>query len=188
MAYLAAATVLVGLVATVNLLFTFGVVRRLREHTAELAALRSGGGAADSDVTYPVGMPVGQFDVSSVEGRAITSTTLGNRPLVGFFSPHCAPCKEQLPAFIEHARTRPGGRDAVLAVVVGTNEETAEVVEQLRPVATVVVELDQGPTQRAFGVTGFPAFVLVDEGRIAASDFNLASVAGHDVAALPIAG
>ncbi|MBF9133216.1 hypothetical protein I0C86_30270 [Plantactinospora sp. S1510] len=189
MAYLSTAMVLFGLVATINLLFTFGVVRRLREQSAELAALRSGGlpdsALADAAVTHPVGVAVGHLDTAGVDGQRVTSTTLGTRPLVGFFSPHCEPCKEQLPAFVAHAEARPGGRDGVLAVVVGTDEETAEVVARLRPVATVVTEPDQGPVQRAFGVTGFPAFVLVEQGAVAASDFNLVPVAERDAAATP---
>ncbi|MDG6107216.1 redoxin domain-containing protein [Dactylosporangium aurantiacum] len=191
MAYVSAALVLVGLVAAVNLLLTFGIVRRLREQTAELAALRAGGGAPvmpDNDVAYPAGTPLDQFITTDVDGVAVSSTTLGSRPLVGFFSPHCLPCKEQLPAFVEHARTRPGGRDGVLAVVVGTAEETAEVVRQLRAVARVVTEPDQGQVQRAFGVTGFPGFILVEDGVVAASNFLLGAVAEHDTAAQPAAG
>ena len=191
MAYLTAALVLVGLVATVDLLLTFGVVRRLREHTAELAVLRAAAGSPvmpDNDVAHPVGTPLDQLITTDVDGLPVSFTTLGPRPLVGFFSPHCVPCKEQLPAFVEHLRTRPGGRDAVLAVVVGTAEETAEVVDQLRPVAVVVTELDQGPVQRMFGVTGFPAFVLVEDGVVAASNFLLGPVAEHDAAAEPAAG
>lgn len=187
MAYLAATAVLIGLLTVTNLILTVGVVRRLREHTAELAALRSGG-AVDSDIALPAGSSVGAFDATSVEGRPVTLTTLGNRPLVGFFSPHCGPCKERLPAFVEHAASRPGGRDAVLAVAVGTEEETAELVELLRLVATIVVEPDQGPVQQAFAVSGFPAFVLVEGGVVAASDFDLAPVTHRDAAALPAAG
>jgi thiol-disulfide isomerase/thioredoxin len=192
MAYLVAAMVVFGLATTLNLLFTFGVVRRLREQSAEMAALRSGGtptsAGLDTGVTQPVGTTIGRFEATSVQGQPVDATTLGARPLVGFFSPNCAPCKEQLPAFIAYAGSRPGGRDAVLAVVVGTDEETAAVVERLEPVATVVTELDQGPVQQAFGVTGFPAFVLVEQGTVAASDFRLEPVAERDDAAVPAMG
>ncbi|SEL42906.1 TlpA family protein disulfide reductase [Nonomuraea pusilla] len=191
MAYLTAALILVGLLALINLVFTFGVVRRLREHTAELAALRGSGvtGVGGTDVALPAGATVGAFETAEVGGRPVSLAAMGERPLVGFFSPHCAPCKERLPLFAEHAASRPGGAGEVLAVVVGTPEETSDVVAQLLPVATVVVEPDQGPVQRAFGVSGFPAFVLLEDGVVGASGFDFEPVASRDAAAaVPSAG
>ncbi|BCL16545.1 TlpA disulfide reductase family protein [Micromonospora sagamiensis] len=188
MAYLAAAAVLVGLLATVNLLFTIGVVRRLREHTTELAELRSrggaGGGVAGAAVALPVDARIGEFTATSVDERPVDLVGLGERPLVGFFSPQCQPCKERLPGFVEYAASRAGGADNVLAVVAGTPQEAAETVEQLRQVATVVVEPDQGPVQKAFGVNGFPAFLLVENAVVAASSFDLAVVTERDTAPL----
>jgi len=174
MAYLAAATALVGLLATVNLLLTVGVVRRLREHTTELAELRSGAAVGGGDIIAPPGSPVGELVTSDVDGHPVT---LGDRALVGFFSPHCEPCRERLPEFVAHAAQRAGG---VLAVVAGSPEEAAEAVDQLRPVATVVVEPDQGPVQKAFRVTGFPAFALVEDGVVTASHYDLTPVADRD--------
>lgn len=190
MSFLPAATALIGLLTLVNVLFTLGVVRRLREHTAELAALRSGRTAgSDSDaLALPAGSPVAAFAAESVDGRPVTIDALGDRLLVGFLSPHCAPCKERLAGFVEYAATRPAGRDAVLAVVIGTPEEAAGTVAQLRDVATVVVETDGGPVQQAFAVTGFPAFLLVQDGVVEASDFELTTVIERDAAALPAAG
>lgn len=185
MVYIVAATVLFGLLAAVNLLLTVGVVRRLREHTAELAALRRG--PSGNDVALPVDAEVAGFTATAIDGRPVTLDALGSHPLVGFFSPHCAPCEESLPAFIEHAAGRPGGRNGVLAVVVGGTEETAEVAEQLRAVATVVVEPDGGPAQQAFAVLGFPAFVLLDRGVVAASNYDLTPVVERDTVALPAA-
>jgi hypothetical protein len=179
MSYLTAATALVGLMAALNLLFTVGVVRRLREHTAELAALRSGG-AGGGEVALAAGSPVGDLDATGVDGAPVSLGSLGDRPLVGFFSPRCEPCRERLPAFVAHAAARPRGRRGVLAVVVGTPNETADVVRELSPVATVVVEPDQGPIQRAFAVTGFPAFVLVEDGIVAASAYDLTPVTDRD--------
>lgn len=183
MAYLAAALVLVGLLAAVNLLFTVGVIRRLREHTQELADLRNGR-IAGGDVALAVGSPVGEFAATSVDGRSVTLAALGDRPMVGFFSTSCSACHERLPAFLAFAAARPGGRDRILAVVTGPAEETTDLVRQLEPVATVVVEPDRGPIQQAFEVSGFPAFVLVRDGVAEASSFDLTSVADRDSAIL----
>jgi len=189
MAYLTAAMVLIGLLTIVNLLLTVGVVRRLREHTTDLADLRDNRPVADdSDIALPAGSMVGSFDASGVDGRPVTLSAFGDRLLTGFFSPNCGPCKERLPSFIEYAAARPGGRDAVLAVAVGTPEETAELVERLQPVATVVREPDQGPVQKAFAVAGFPAFVLMEDGRVVTSHYDFDSVVAMDSVPLPASG
>ncbi|MFC7548091.1 TlpA family protein disulfide reductase [Plantactinospora sp. GCM10030261] len=178
---------LIGLLAAVNLLFTFGVVRRLREHTEELATLR-GRNTRDDNIALPAGTRVDGFTAETVDGHPITLESLGSRPLLGFFSPSCTPCKERLPRFVAYAASRPGGRNGVLAVVSGTPEEASPLVGQLQPVATVVVEADQGPVQRAFAVEGFPAFVLVQDGRVQVSDYELSSITEVDSTAVPAIG
>jgi hypothetical protein len=183
MMFLVAAVVLVGLLAAANLLFTVGVVRRLREQTRELAELRSGR-IAGGDVALTVGTPVGEFAATSVDGHPVTLAGLGDRPMVGFFSMACSACVERLPAFLAFAAARPGGRDRLLAVVVGQADAAASLVRQLEPVATVVVEPERGPIQQAFEVTGFPAFVLVRDGVAQASGYDLTPVAEHDAAIL----
>ncbi|MDG4825007.1 TlpA disulfide reductase family protein [Asanoa sp. WMMD1127] len=184
MFYLAMTTILIGLLAAANLLFTFGVVRRLREHTEQLAR-RGDTFGPDSAIALPVGTSVGPIHAESIDGHSVELSSLGTRPLVAFFSPTCRPCKERLPAFVAYAAARPGGRDSILAVVAGSPEESAVLVDQLRPVATVVVEADQGPVQQAFAVTGFPAFVLVKDGRVEVSTFELISITDADDAGLP---
>jgi thiol-disulfide isomerase/thioredoxin len=171
MPYVIAALVLVGTVATADLLLTVGVVRRLRELGAEAAAARAGGGGGES--ALPPGTPVGEFAATDVDGRPVTRPGAG---LVGFLSPDCTPCKEQLPAFVRYATERPD----VLAVVVGAPAEAANTVEALRPVATVVVEPPEGPLQQAFGVVGYPTFVLVRDGVMVTADHTLQPVAGRD--------
>lgn len=185
MAYLVAALVLVGLLAALNLVFTTGVVRRLREHTTELAALRERGTFTGRSIAHPPGMRIGEFAATGVDGSPVSADGLGERALAGFFSPHCEPCKERLPEFVSYAAARPATDGAVLAVVVGDEHESAAVVDELRKVATVVLEAEEGPIQQAFGVTGFPAFVALADGRVAASDYNLAPVIEHDSAAAP---
>ncbi|MEV0594838.1 TlpA disulfide reductase family protein [Nonomuraea cavernae] len=188
MTYTAVATALVGLLAAANLLLTFGLVRRLREHTTELANLRDASRDGSDSVTLPAGSRVRDFLAESVDGRPVSLDTLGPRPLVGFFSITCAPCKERLPGFVEYAAARTAGPDAVLAVVVGAPEDAADTVELLRPVATVVVETDRGPIQESFGVGGFPAFLLLQDGAITATSFELPSITHHDAPILPSVG
>ncbi len=188
MPYLTAAVALIGLLAAVNLLLTIGVVRRLREQTTELAELRSRAPMGGTEISLPVGATVGSFEAATVDGHTVTLASLGERALVGFFSASCKPCKERLPGFVQHAAGRPDGRGTVLAVVAGTPEASVDYVEQLRAVATVVVEPDQGPVQKAFGVTGFPAFLLVRDGEVDVTDYDLAPIVERDAPAAATAG
>ncbi|GAB3141508.1 hypothetical protein GCM10027290_14370 [Micromonospora sonneratiae] len=159
MSYVLVAMVIVGLIGLFNLLLTFGVIRRLREHTEQLSELRHG-----SDIILRAGATVGEFVADTTDGTQVSLDLLTGRTVVSFFSPHCAPCKERMPEFIRYAGTVPGGRAQVLAVVVGTPEDAAESVAALTPVARVVVEPDGGAVSRAFAINGFPALCLVDEG------------------------
>jgi thiol-disulfide isomerase/thioredoxin len=178
MTYLA--IVLIGVLAVANLLLTYGVIRRLRVHTTEISSLRRQGNDIGDDVAAPAGTAVARFAATDEQGRSIGAEVLTGRWLVGFFAPNCMPCKERLPEFVRLAAQRQGGQEGVLAVVVASPAESGEVVGQLRPVARVVVEEHEGAVQKAFGVKGFPAFVRVDDGRVVASDFNLASVVDPD--------
>ncbi|MET7301346.1 hypothetical protein [Embleya sp. NPDC005575] len=149
-----------------DLVLTLGVIRRLREH-AEL--LSSGGGSGDP-LDMAVGEEVGEFSTSMVDGEPLTRGMLAEETLVAFFSPGCEPCREKLPRFVEHARTLPGGRDRVLAAVVGDAGEAAAFVAELSPFARVVVEA--GPDDalgRAFRARSYPTLLRVapdDAGRL----------------------
>lgn len=181
MAFVVAALVLVGLLSVLNLIFSFGVIRRLREHTKILDrdGHGSGGGAAADAATVmsAPGETVGDFGVSTVDGEPVARDVLAGTTLVGFLSPSCEPCKERLPKFVELARQHEP--DQVLAVVVAQDDDEAApgVVAELVGVARVVREPDSGPVSTAFGVQGFPAFALVGpQGEIIASGYELSAL------------
>jgi len=159
MSYVLVAMVVVGLIGLLNLLLTFGVIRRLREHTEQLSELQHG-----SDIILSPGATVGEFTAETTDGTRVSRELLAGQTLVSFFSPHCTPCRERMPEFIQYAGTVPGGRSQVLAVVVGAPEDATESVTALTPVARVVVEPDGGAVSRAFAINGFPALCLVDAG------------------------
>lgn len=167
MPYLVVAVVLVGLVAGINLIFTYGVIRRLREHT-ELISTMSAGYSRGTGATPEVGSePVDFAPQLTTDGKSLTRADLRGA-LLGFFSPGCAPCHEQSRVFAARAADLGSGR--AVAVVVGTTDETAELVAVLEPTSRVLVEADRGPVQAAFAVDGFPTLCVLDEhGRIKAS-------------------
>lgn len=157
MAVLAALVVLVGMLCLLNLVLSFGVIRRLREHT-ELLAER------DSPVPgLPVGSQAADFTATTTDGETVSRDLLSDDTLVAFLTPNCGPCREQLPELAKVAANWPGGRDRTLAVVAGDPVAAAAYVELLSPVARVVVEesLDSSAI-RAFEVAGYPLFGLVD--------------------------
>jgi hypothetical protein len=157
MPYLAAATVLLGLLGLLNLLLTIGIIKRLREHTDLLSTLTR-------KPAIGVGEEVGEFAASTVDGNPVDHSALAGDTLVGIFSTTCQPCRETVPKFVAYARTLPGGRERVLAAVVGTAEDAAGFVAELSPVARVVVEGPTGPVSAAFQVRAYPTVLRLRTG------------------------
>ncbi|WP_081748916.1 TlpA disulfide reductase family protein [Nocardiopsis sp. CNT312] len=168
---------LVGALCLLNILLTVGVIRRLKEHTETIGHLRSTVPALPEQVILPAGEEVADFSAETVDGTTVNRADLEGETLVGVFSPGCPACTEQLPRFTDLAASFPGGRDRVLAVVVGEAADAAHEIAQLTPVARVVQEEHGGTTAPAFGVNGFPAMARVDAtGRVLASGYSVEAV------------
>src|SRR3954454_20882486 len=129
--YMMAAVAVVGAIGLFNLVLLYGVIRRLREHGELLA-----GGAG------------GSFDRVELAGPD------GER-LVAFLTPSCPTCAQQLPAFVDLARSVDRGR--VVAAVLGSEGGAGEQVGSLSPVARVVSGSDSEALAEAFAVRGYPA-------------------------------
>ncbi|MFE2484646.1 hypothetical protein ACFVRU_05590 [Streptomyces sp. NPDC057927] len=167
MPFLVTAVVLIAVLCLLNLLLTFGVIRKLRAQADEKADRVADG------LIIPAGSAVPGFSAVTTAGERITREGLGET-MLGFFSPDCRACKERLPLFVEQARTtaRATGR-SVLAVVHGTDEEAREQVAALSEVAHVVVEPGDGPLGEAFDITGDPVFGLITvDGTLSATAFD----------------
>ncbi len=186
MPVLVAAVVIVGLLCLANLLFTFGVVRRLREHT-ELLAEHGVGTASGAvrklppghEVVSLPGAAVPAYTTTTVDGEHVIGEGATAPSLVAVFSPGCSACSEQLPAFLEFAGRHAGGRDRVLAVVSGDPGDSGDpvpYVDQLRPVARLVVGEPGTAVTDALQVRGFPAFALIEDGVVRASGFQVAEL------------
>lgn len=181
MAYLAASVALLGILCGANLLLTVGVVRRLREHTAKLAAVPDWGQGPGMSVSP--GEMVGDFLVTTIDGEPVAREILSGTTLVGFFAPGCPGCEERVPDFAGHARAM--GRDQALAVLAGGGPlddqqpgEASRLIDGLGGSARVVIEDLQGPLTKAFGVSSFPSFALVsDGGTVIAVSADLVSLA-----------
>ena len=173
MAVLIGAVVLVGALCLLNLLLTFGVIRRLREHTEMLA--RNSPGALGA-IGLTAGAAPETFSATDDEGATVRGPS-GLR-VVAFFSTSCSICPKRAPAFVDYVRGHRVGRDEVLAVVVGQSAAPVPYLAQLTEVARVSTESPDGPAGRAFAVQGYPAFFALDAaGTVVWS--------GYDPAALP---
>ncbi|MEU9546171.1 hypothetical protein [Streptomyces mirabilis] len=167
MPFLVTAVVLIAVLCLLNLLLTFGVIRKLRAQADEKADRVADGPIIPADSAVP------GFSAVTTAGERITREGLGEA-MLGFFSPDCRACKERLPLFVEQARTtvRATGR-SVLTVVHGTDEEAREQVAALSEVAHVVVEPGDGPLGEAFDIAGYPVYgpITVD-GTLSATAFD----------------
>jgi hypothetical protein len=174
-AIVAAIVVLTALVL-LNLLLTFGVIRRLREHAQALETV-------SPRTTLTVGATVPDFAATTDRGEAVSAATLRSTgALVAFLAPDCPACEEQLPAVRSRLAEAVAGPAAVLVVLTRLHPapdaadsaaaEAAALVENLGVAggpALIVHEPLDGPAQLAFQVAAFPAFYLVDTaGRVEA--------------------
>lgn len=171
MPVLIAALVVTALLCLIDLLLTFGVIRRLREHTALLSE------AHGEDIPV-IGLPSGQaaepFTATTTDG-ALVSGPAGLH-MVAFFSPRCSVCPKRVPAFTGYLRANQVRREDVL-VVVGESAEPVPYLDQLTAVARVCTESEGGPLGKAFGVAGYPAFCLLDaDGAVLTSGFDPAEL------------
>ncbi|MGN9837110.1 TlpA family protein disulfide reductase [Nonomuraea sp. H19] len=158
MPFLVAAVVFVGLLCLFNLVLTLGVLRRLREHTAELERLAGGS----------MLMP---YDPHVLVGRALPETAAGAR-LVGFFDVGCSTCHERAPQFADAA-----GKQPALAVITGDGAKVADLVAVVGGVSSVITGEEAGLLTHTLGVEAFPTFLLADqEGRVVAAHTELAEL------------
>jgi hypothetical protein len=173
MPILVVAVVIVGALCLTDLLLSFGIIRRLREHTALLSEQAH----ADLPVT---GLAAGEipapFTVVTTDEQ-LQAGPAGLR-LVAFFSSSCSICPKRVPAFADYVRTNSLGHDGVLAVVLGAADKPVPYLDELRAVARTRLEPEDGELAKVFKVSGYPAFCLLDaDGAVLAS--------GYDPATLP---
>lgn len=182
MTYLAVAVAGAGALSLVNLWLTIALARKLRDHGEQLARRPSGPRPL---VGLPPGTQVPDFTLTTVAGATVSAEDLrGQRSVIGFFSPGCAPCHDQIPAFAAFARALPGGADRALAVISGRHGPRGQdgsaddFARQLADIAHVVREPSAAAAAAALAVSGFPSFILLDAGgRVEAGAHAVAGIA-----------
>lgn len=173
MPFLIAAVVLVGAIATLNLLLTVGVIRRLREHTTQLAEV-SGSSFPGGPV---VGDPIEEFTTAAVDETPVALADLDSYSLVSVMSPGCGPCEEKLPKLVSMLEDGSLPKKGVLAVIAGSEEDAVPMVTALKDLAVVVREEPvSGTVQSAVGIRAFPTMFTAGDGKIATVVNDLAGL------------
>ncbi|AWS43113.1 hypothetical protein [Streptosporangium sp. 'caverna'] len=166
MTFLIVAVVLVGALCMFNLLLTFAVLRRLREHTTELERL------AGQEQFAP-------YDPSVLVGRALPGAGAddADRPrLVAFFDVDCSTCHERAPQFVAAARDHAG---AALAVITGDGRKVDDLAGLVGGVSKVVTAEGADSMVRALGIEAFPTFLRVGpDGTVVDAQTELEMLAG----------
>lgn len=175
MAFSTTVIAVLSVLTVFHLLLTFGVIRRLRQHTELIEECRRLFHAGpEPAVAIHDGEVVGDFTARTIGGDTIDRSALVDHRFIGFFSPGCSACVDQLRAFVEFAESEVV---RALAVVVGDASEAADFVAKLSRVATVVVEPLNGDLSKAFKIRGFPAFCAVDgSGAVIASGWAVSDI------------
>ncbi|MBO3736968.1 TlpA family protein disulfide reductase [Actinoplanes flavus] len=162
-------TVVLGVVAVLNLLLTVGVIRRLKDHEQRFTELSSDGGAPDAQPS--VGTVVPDFTVATTTGGKVTGADLRDGGLIGFFSVGCPPCAEQLPDFVGVLRAM-DDTPALIVIEAGSAEDAAAFLEVTGDLPVV---LDGGDgLGKAFGVNRFPSMAHLSGGAVAANAHTVA--------------
>ncbi len=155
-----AVVIVVGLLGLANLVFTFGVVRRLREITQRLAE-----GAGESMAALPaVGTPAPEFALTAVDGSSMTDADVRDGTFyIGYFTPNCAPCQERLPEFADFVREF-GPDRALIVVGASDRDEGLRFVGAHGAGTRVVIEDQAGPLAKAFDISRTPTMLMLEDG------------------------
>ncbi|MGL5862713.1 MAG: hypothetical protein ACRCY9_15785 [Phycicoccus sp.] len=157
----------VSLLTVVNLLLTFGVIRKLARMTSgPMGAL------------VPV-LAVGTPTPSIVTATIGASTGDESTAVVAFLARDCEGCHAQLSDFERYVVH---GSEIGAVITIVSQMHADGVGEQPRlpddPRLIVIEESLDGPWQQAFQVRDFPSFYVLDGGRVSATS--------HHVSRLPV--
>jgi hypothetical protein len=167
---LTAVVVVVGVVATADLLLSFAVIRRV-------ALLQSrpdhvtGGNSAPA-----IGHQVGDFSVQMMNGGHFTRADLsGGDAVVAFLMSGCDPCE----ATAAELRQMPLALPVPLYVlIVGTqlDDDVFEITMGMPDGARVGVVPAGDPVTSAFGLDGFPTVIALHDGVVRAVELRVSGV------------
>jgi hypothetical protein len=162
MQFLVGTVVLAGTLCVVDLVLTFAVLRRLREHTERLSQLSAAGNSSPGiDRDALLGRALPEFSAKTVNGTVVSRESVtGSVELIGMFLPGCSPCRTQAPRFVDAARKLGSGR--ALAVIAGSGPDADHLIETFKDVTEVVIDPASGELITGLRLSAFPAFLRLN--------------------------
>ncbi|MEU0878715.1 thioredoxin family protein [Lentzea sp. NPDC005914] len=163
------AVVLLAVVVAVHVLFTYGLVARVRE-------LQEHSGPARNQNLPQPGKVIPSFSVVDTDGIPFTDADLDGPVQVGFFSVGCGPCRSLSDALLADP---PAAR--FVSIVDGDltdPEATQRLAEKVSGLGRVAVVGTDDPVLSAFDVMAFPTLIYTHGGVVTASGIKLSDFAG----------
>jgi hypothetical protein len=157
-----------AVITVLHLFVTFGLIARFRAFQDSTAIV-----PRDPDLPAP-GDVVQPFEATTSTGERLSAATFGSGAmLVGFFTPHCRPSERARATLLDDPPELP-----MIAFVHGSTEDAAcqELGDALGAIAQVAYTARNESVTRAFRQAGFPTFIRVENGTVAASGHNLRDV------------
>jgi peroxiredoxin len=148
---LVVSSVLLWVAVLLNILLTLGLARRIRSAFPAMESLK-------------IGQKAPNFSAQTLQDQTLTlADYAGRSTAVVFVSPHCKPCREELPHLRELSpKARDFGAEIVLVSDEG-EETTRPFVEGAVDGLTVLVApRDRNPLFTDYKVPGTPSFYLLD--------------------------
>ncbi|MGW6934577.1 TlpA family protein disulfide reductase [Lentzea sp. NPDC054927] len=172
------AVVLLAVVVALHVLFTYGLVARVRELQEKSGPVRN------TNLPQP-GAVVRPFSIVDTDGIAFTEADLDGPVQVGFFSVGCGPCRTLSDALLADPPTV-----RFVSVVDGDAsdpEGTARLAEKVSGLGRVAVVGTDDPVLSAFGVMAYPTLVHTHGGVVTASGIRLADFTSSADTPAPVA-
>jgi hypothetical protein len=166
---LTALVILVGIIGLGNVMFLYGVTRRLRLLDERVTSLNSPSGPQP-------GHRVGAFSATTLDGRDVGTADLeGTDTLVALLTVGCGACDKVVGELADV------GGDTPLLVLVqaGESEDSGELVGSVRGNTSAgarIAVVPYGPVASAFDVNSFPTIMRVSDGVVRASGYSFADV------------
>ena len=153
---LTTAVIVLAVLVLLDLLLSVAIVRRLRDHEAQLAdALPS------TEPGLRTGTPMPDF--TSADGSLTRTDVLGTPVLLGFFSTGCRFCPAQAEQLAHRVAELTARSIRVVNVLTVTDETVADdLTPVLEKSGTVVTEHGPGGLMATFSISGTPSFLLFD--------------------------
>jgi hypothetical protein len=166
---------LLALATCINMVLTVMLIRRLRSHLPELF------GSTNSRGVIAVGESVPEFGVTLLSDEEFDQATVATGThLVAIYSTSCSVCRPTIPDYVQRAADLgPGGRGVAFVVDDGDESERAALLATLGETVEVAVVRHDSHAIRAFESDGYPTFVLVQDGIVAASGHSLFEIPGQ---------